>query len=300
MQWSPRVKPIKIRRLYRAARLGLHDDDLLQIVGWELYGRCVDIATVADAYRDGVVPCPQCHTKVKRRIDPLFRGSDGGSRENWFHCPHCTQRMLWRDCRESLRETPRCFDCHSLLAGTDELQCRCGKIWDRKAYRRSVRTRVRLPCPHCGLTIRKPVFKTPRASVRHRHSHAGVECPKCHESALHVRGNIECPTCGYKRRWRDYRKSLKKRDERLECTRCGHTFRWQAWRQTAKSLITGNPKPAREFVERWPQCHTPQVRMIQIDRLLQSIHGRGALAPLFIEGDAQSIRRMLDEFASQV
>ena len=47
MKWSPRVKPIKIRRLYRAARLGFHDDDLLQTVGWELYGRCADIAAVA-------------------------------------------------------------------------------------------------------------------------------------------------------------------------------------------------------------------------------------------------------------
>ena len=65
MNWSPRVKPAKIRRLYRAARLGLYDDDLLQIVGWELYGRCADIAAVADVYRDGLVPCPQCRTKVK-------------------------------------------------------------------------------------------------------------------------------------------------------------------------------------------------------------------------------------------
>jgi hypothetical protein len=65
-------------------------------------------------------------------------------------------------------------------------------------------------------------------------------------------------------------------------------------------LRTGNPKPAREFVEQWPKCHTPPARMIQIDRLLQSLHGRGALAPLFIDGDARSIRQMLDEFASQV
>jgi hypothetical protein len=40
--------------------------------------------------------------------------------------------------------------------------------------------------------------------------------------------------------------------------------------------------------------------MIQIDRLLQVLHGRGALAPLFIVGDAHNIRQMLDEFASQV
>ena len=300
MNWSPRVKPAKIRRLYRAARLGLYDDDLLQIVGWELYGRCADIAAVADVYRDGLVPCPQCRTKVKRRIDPLFRSSDGGTHENWFHCPHCTQRLLWGECRESLRDSPRCFDCHSLLSGTEELQCSCGKKWDRKTYRRSVRTRVRLPCPHCGLMIRKPPLeRTPRSAQQQR-SQPEIKCPKCRAVAFHVRGNIECTSCGYKRRWRDYRKSLKKRDEKLECASCGHTFRWQAWRRSARSLRTGNPKPAREFVERWPKCYTPKARLIQIDRLLQALHGRGALAPLFIVGDAGNIRRMLDEFASQI
>ena len=300
MKWSPRVKPTKIRRLYRAARLGLHDDDLLQTVGWELYGRCADIATVADVYRDGLVPCPQCSTKIKRRIDPLFHSSDGGTHEHWFHCPHCVQRLLWRDCRESLRESPRCFDCHSLLGGTEELQCGCGKKWDRKTYHRSVRNRVRLPCPHCGQMIRKPAFEVTEQRVSRRQSRSEIECPKCQAAALHVRGNIECTSCGYKHRWRDYRKSLKKRDERLECTGCGHTFRWQAWRKSARSLRTGNPKPAREFVERWPKCRTPKARMIQIDRLLQALHGRGALAPLFIVGDARNIRQMLDEFASQV
>ena len=300
MNWSPRVKPTKIRRLYRAARLGLHDDDLLQTVGWELYGRCADIATVADVYRDGLVPCPQCKTKVKRRIDPLFRPSDGGTHENWFHCPHCAKRLLWRDCRESLRENPRCFDCHSLLVGTEELQCRCGKTWDPKAYRQSVKSRVRLPCPGCGGTVRKPPLDATKPVVKHRRSQPEIECPKCQSVALHVHGNIQCPTCGYKRRWRDYRKSLKKRDERLECTSCGCIFRWQAWRRSARSLRTGNPKPAREFAEKWPKCRTSRARMIQIDRLLQALHGRGALAPLFIDSNEHNIRQMLDEFASQI
>ena len=50
MDWAPRVKPIKIRRLYRYARLGIYDDLLLHDVGWELYARCTAIATVADVY----------------------------------------------------------------------------------------------------------------------------------------------------------------------------------------------------------------------------------------------------------
>ena len=180
------------------------------------------------------------------------------------------------------------------------MRCRCGKVWDRKAYHRSVKTRVRLPCPHCVLMIRKPALERTEQVVRHRRSRPEIECPKCQAVAFHVRGNIECTSCGYTRRWRDYRKSLKKRDERLECASCGHNFRWQAWRKSARSLRTGNPRPAREFVEQWPKCLTAKARMIQIDRLLQALHGRGALAPLFIVGNARNIRQMLDEFASQV
>lgn len=106
MNWSPRVKPIKIRRLYRYARLGIYDDMLLHDVGWALYARCADIGTVNDVYREGRVPCPQCRTKVVRQIDPIFRGGEGVPHNNWFHCPHCAKRLLWRDCRQALRDTP--------------------------------------------------------------------------------------------------------------------------------------------------------------------------------------------------
>ena len=63
MAWTPRIKPIKIRRLYRSARLGIYDNEALQEVGSELYARCSDIAAVADAHRYGKVPCPECGTR---------------------------------------------------------------------------------------------------------------------------------------------------------------------------------------------------------------------------------------------
>ncbi len=297
--WAPRVNPIKIRRLYRYARLGIYDDDILQVVGWELYVRCNDIATVADVFRDGRVPCPQCQTKVKRKIDPLFKGGDGGTHVNWFHCPHCSKRLLWQDCRDALRKNPRCFDCRTLLTGTAELTCTCGKKWEQKTYRRSLANRVRLPCPNCLHVIRRPEMSVTRYTIKKRAARDELQCPRCNRAAIHEKGSILCHACGYQRRWRDYRKSLKRRDEKLECTGCGYTFRWQAWRKSARSLRTGNPQPARQFAEGWPRCRTPQARMIQIDTLLQALHGRGALAPLFIDGNEQSIREMLDEFAVQ-
>ena len=301
MEWSHRVKPARIRRLYRSARLGIYDDDALQDVGSGLYARCADIVAVADAYRNGLVPCPQCGEKVQRRIDPLFGSEGHGNRHHWFHCPHCTRRLLWADCRNALRENPRCFDCQSPLRSSNKLlRCRCGNVWDHKAYRRSVSARVRLPCAHCHTVIRKPISSSAREEAGNHLPSQEVECPKCQGSALHVGGYIQCAACGYKRRWRDYRRGLKRRDEALVCTACGHVFRWQAWRKRTGFLRTGNPQPARDFVEGWPRCRTPQARMMQIDFLLQTLHGRGPLAPLFIEGDAHSIRCLLDELASQV
>ena len=298
MNWAPRVKPIKIRRLYRYAWLGIYDDLLLHDVGWELYARCTDIATVADVYREGRVPCPKCNTKIKRRIDPLFSTGEGGTHENWFHCPHCAKRLLWRDCRQALRDTPRCFECRAVLQETDKLECACGKTWSQEAYKQSVRTRVLLPCPHCLNLVRKPDRPPRNQTVRARKPSPTLHCPKCQAVALHQHGNIECTVCGYKRRWRDYRKSLKKKDEKLECSSCGHTFRWQTWRKSARPLRTGNPIPAREFVKKWLKCRTPQQRMIQIDMLLQTLHGRGPLAPLFIDSGEHNIRQMLDDLAS--
>ncbi len=299
VDWAPRVNPIKIRRLYRYARFGIYDDEILQIVGWELFARCQDIVTVADVFREGRVPCPHCKTKLNRRIEPLFSRGAGGTHVNWFYCQHCSKRLIWQDCRHFLREMPRCFDCHLRLKGTDELKCTCGKKWKFNAYRLSVRNRVRLPCPNCLHLVRKPENPIARHTNQKPASRPELQCPKCKSDAHHEKGYIRCPTCRYERRWRDYRKGLKKRDEKLQCTSCHYAFRWQAWRKSARSLRTGNPNPAREFAESWPKCITPQARMMRIDTLLQALHGRGALAPLFIDGKEQSIRKMLDDFATK-
>lgn len=297
MQWTPRVKPVKIRKLYRYARLGIYDDTLLYEVGWALYDRCKDIATVADVFREGRVPCPGCSTKIPRRIDPLFSSGEGGTHENWFHCPHCSKRLLWRDCRQALRDLPRCFSCRTVLQQKpDALSCECGQTWTPQSYRRSVRTRVRLPCPHCFNPVRRP--EPPAQTAKPHRTKPELTCPKCGGLAHHIRGNIQCTRCSYKRRWREYRKSLKNRDETLVCPKCQETFRWQAWRKSARTLRTGNPRPAREFAEKWIRCRTPQQQMIQIDALLQTLHGRGPLAPLFIDSGERKIRQMLDELAS--
>jgi len=223
MQWSRRIKLLKIRRLYRSIRLGIYDDEALKDVGSELYARCADIAAVADAHRYGVVPCPQCDAKLQRQIDAMYGLEGHGAKRNWFHCPHCAKQLLWTDCRDALRKDPRCFSCYSRLQGKGELKCSCGKVWERKAYRRSISTRVLLPCPHCNTVIRKPRFAAAGQETENHAAARQVQCPKCPATALHIGGFIECAGCGFKRRWRDYRRSLKRKDEKLTCPKCEHT-----------------------------------------------------------------------------
>ena len=119
---------------------------------------------------------------------------------------------------------------------------------------------------------------------------------------MHLGGYLQCQHCHYRRRWRDFRKSLKRRDEKLLCPGCGYAFGWQAWRKEILKLklSTGYPFPAQEFIEKWPGCKSSEEKMLQIDLLIQALHGSGALAPIFIEGNGQSIRQLLDELAAQV
>lgn len=163
MDWlesTHRIKPLKIRRLYRSSRLGLYDEETMLDVGWGLYSRCLAVVAVVRALGFGPIPCPQCGTEVERKIKlPSGVGDHFHARyAGWFHCPHCTKRLLWQDCRNALREQPRCFDCHALLGldrGTNRLKCPCGKEWDVRQYRQSVARRLRLPCPDCGALLRR-------------------------------------------------------------------------------------------------------------------------------------------------
>ena len=316
MNWSPRVKMLKIRRLYRSIRLGVYDDAALKDVGSELYDRCADIVAVAGAFRDGLVPCPQCKVKVQRRINVRYYGgpllppdTDQQSTnfrnrhlKAWFHCPHCAKRLIWSELRKALRKKPRCFDCLSRLKGSDVLRCGCGRTWTLQAYRRSVGARVRLPCPNCNTIVRKPATtdsgQIDSKTSEPKSANQEFQCPKCKGSAFHVGSLVKCTQCDWERRWRAFLKEQKRRDEQLECPDCKHSFKWQTWRKDAGPLITGNPYPAQDFVTRWRQCRTPQERMMLIDFLLQTLHGQGPLAPMYIVGDEQSIRRLLDELST--
>ena len=58
IQWSPRIRPGKIKQLYESDAQGFQDDDLCNDVGFRLYLRCQTIVMVS---RDEVT-CPRCGT----------------------------------------------------------------------------------------------------------------------------------------------------------------------------------------------------------------------------------------------
>ena len=308
MDWAPRVKAAQIRKLYRSMRQGVCDEDILLDVGWALYARCQDIVTAVTALQLGTVPCPSCNKSVQRQGIPLPTSQQQADlfrvhhRAGWFPCEHCQQRLLWQDCRDALRQMPRCLRCYeSLQRQGTELHCDCGASWQSDNYRKSISQRVLLPCPHCHQRLRRPVFdRHPLDAPVGKQIRPEFNCSNCQARLVRSGPLLICHSCGHQVRWRSLKKSIKRRNETLSCAGCGNEFNWQAWRRRALDYSTGNPSPAFEFLHSWPATKVTDQRMMRVDILLQALHGQGALAPVFIEGSKGSIRQLLDELAAEL
>jgi 8-oxo-dGTP diphosphatase len=87
--WSPRIRPEKIRRLYESDARGLLDEELLGEVGFGLYSRCQDILEVSQAVR-GRVKCRRCGAFIERR-------SIGQPEEKHeiLSCANCSWQVAW-------------------------------------------------------------------------------------------------------------------------------------------------------------------------------------------------------------
>ncbi len=308
MQLARRVRQWHVRRLYNLSKLGIYDDELLLEVGWGLFARCEDILTVVRAV-EGEVPCPQCGEIVYRaKYYRTLKWKESRSAMPRFSCPQCSQLLTWLDCREALRERPRCFKCLVSLDWNnveDMLSCRsCEKTWSWKQYRESIKNRVRLPCVHCGEVVARPAQpRRRRRWIESRNETSSsleeLPCPSCGEPGVHIGGKFQCSECRIEKPWSTYRERLKQRAEHLNCEACGYKFTWKSWRRQYQGqfLLTGNPVPVQEFLQNWPRCLTSQDQLIQIDILLYALHGAGVLAPLFIEGNEKTVKVLLDELA---
>ena len=308
MKWAPRIKPGQVLQLYKTNSSGLYDEDLLLEIGWGLFARCEATVKVGRAYQ-GEVPCPVCEEIVLRKKN---QKSQPAPSRTWapaaFDCPYCKRSLTWQGCRESLRSQPRCFDCTDELKwqyGQDQLTCAsCDKQWAWNKYRQSIKNRVKLPCSFCFCIIHKP------ATTRQMQIHGTREdasaaiaepliCPRCKGEGKHVEGKFICEHCGHEKSWREYRRRLKRLVERLECASCGHSFTWDSWRRQpeVQSMLNGNGPAIEQFMKQWLASRSSEKRMIAIDNLIHALHGRGVMAPVFIEGTQESIAQLLDKVA---
>ena len=82
--WSRRVPKHKIRRLYENDAKGLHDDDLVDEVGFGLLSRCKSFIEANRAVR-GQASCPVCDHLV----------SHNGKKEEILTCEVCGWRLTW-------------------------------------------------------------------------------------------------------------------------------------------------------------------------------------------------------------
>ena len=302
---SSRVKPWRIRRLYMLDRQGICDDDLLLEVGWGLFARAQDVLVFHRALR-GEVTCDKCRSIVHRSIRSrqLQTREVEEARTRRFPCPSCGQSTSWPECASPLTKKPRCLRCWDTLQwhyATNTLSCaRCNRAWEWNVYSKSPKRQTRLPCPHCGDIIRRPKREKSKPIQTTSEGESGeLKCPRCGKLGARSEGAFKCAHCRYERPWRAFARMLRTKDEQLECGQCGHTFTWHTWRQehSDANIRTGNTAVIRSFVSRWKTSKTPQAQMIEIDNLLHAIHGRGAMAAVFIEGNQKTATELLDELA---
>ena len=99
-QWAPRVKKEKIRLLYELDARGIHDDELMDEVGWALLARCEAFLLACQA-RKGTLPCPHCGQRV----------THDGNKATLMHCKACGWERTWGDYFKSIQ--------HKQLSGAE-------------------------------------------------------------------------------------------------------------------------------------------------------------------------------------
>lgn len=90
--WARRVPQHKIRQLYQNDARGIHDEELIDEVGYPILVRCESILMVTLAMK-GLVTCPTCSATFAR----------SGPKEELLDCPDCDWQLTWEDYHRSFR-----------------------------------------------------------------------------------------------------------------------------------------------------------------------------------------------------
>lgn len=93
IEWAPRVRKDKVRRLYEADARGLRDEELVDDVGITLLLRCRSILTVHQAQQRRVA-CPRC-ARQRRETFIVRVSRRGDPRDEQLNCPVCGWHLTW-------------------------------------------------------------------------------------------------------------------------------------------------------------------------------------------------------------
>jgi hypothetical protein len=96
IRWAPKVAQAPVARLYERDAAGLHDEELLDEVGYALWARASDVALIA---RSGV-RCPDDGTEFRLGEDKGHRLPAGTSAS----CPRCGWQATVEAWRDSFRK----------------------------------------------------------------------------------------------------------------------------------------------------------------------------------------------------
>jgi len=91
-QWAPRISQTKIRRLYELDALGIHDEELIDDVGYTLRARCRSFLEANEAVH-GRVTCPVCGRGVPHT----------GDKAKVLHCEQCGWELTWGEYFETIQ-----------------------------------------------------------------------------------------------------------------------------------------------------------------------------------------------------
>ncbi len=83
-QWAPRIKKHKIYRLYQLDALGIHDEELIEDVGYNLRARCQSFIEANQA-TNGKAPCPSCGKLISHQWD----------KKEILRCESCEWELSW-------------------------------------------------------------------------------------------------------------------------------------------------------------------------------------------------------------
>ena len=137
-----------------------------------------------------------------------------------------------------------------------------------------------------------------------------LRCKAILEVAEAREGRVKCPRCARQRRKTVIPRARQMRDPRdevLTCPACGWQITWGEYQKSFKRRqlnIGGAAGAFTGYVERYGAAHTPQAKMLAIDRLIHEFHfslrdkpwlPTRSVGPNLIAGKLGDILRFLDE-----